>query len=488
MSSTATAAGGTVATRFATGRRFPLLRRCDPIPLQRWIGLLIVADLAGLVGVGRFLAEPVAHRLPLRDAALLLGVGWLLAAWGIAAAAQRLYRREAFVSGLRRQLARLGAALALAFGIVLVPAYALSLDDSLPPSRLFAGAAAGFVLMAAFRALWCRSLRAQLAGGRCLERALVLSGAPVPTEEAALMLERQTGGEVRVLATAPLPGRPGAPSLEWVELLVQSGIVGHVFLAGCAEAAAEANALLARLARLAVDVTIIPDFAAVKAPVLRVDRIGMQPVVDVNLRPLTTAQVFVKRAEDVVLAGAVLALGLPLFVLICLAIRLDSPGPIFFRQWRTGFHDRRFRVWKFRTMHHRMRDEAAVRQTSRGDARVTRIGRLLRRSSLDELPQLLNVLSGEMSIVGPRPHALGMTAVNRPLDDVIADYSARHRMKPGITGWAQVNGCRGEVDTAEKLRRRVWLDCEYIASWSLALDLWIMLRTLLVLVTDKDAY
>ncbi len=139
-------------------------------------------------------------------------------------------------------------------------------------------------------------------------------------------------------------------------------------------------------------------------------------------------------------------------------------------------------------MYHDMRDENSTQQTARADSRVTRIGRFLRRTSLDELPQLINVLRGEMSIVGPRPHALGMTAVDLPLHQVTAEYSARHRVKPGITGWAQVNGCRGEIQSAEKLRRRVALDCEYIESWSLGFDLWVILRTLAVVFTDQDAY
>jgi lipopolysaccharide/colanic/teichoic acid biosynthesis glycosyltransferase len=161
---------------------------------------------------------------------------------------------------------------------------------------------------------------------------------------------------------------------------------------------------------------------------------------------------------------------------------------VFFRQWRAGFHDQRFKLWKFRTMYHHLRDDDAARQTSRTDHRVTRVGRFLRRTSLDELPQLLNVISGEMSLVGPRPHALGMTTTGRPLHEVIVNYSARHRVKPGITGWAQVCGCRGEVTTKEKLHDRVTLDCYYIENWSLAFDLWIMVRTLVFLPFSNGVY
>jgi lipopolysaccharide/colanic/teichoic acid biosynthesis glycosyltransferase len=159
-----------------------------------------------------------------------------------------------------------------------------------------------------------------------------------------------------------------------------------------------------------------------------------------------------------------------------------------FRQIRLGFHDRMFRVWKFRTMYHDETNGGPLRQTRRNDERITRVGRLLRRTSLDELPQLFNVLRGEMSIVGPRPHAQAMTTAGRPLHSLLQSYASRHRIKPGITGWAQVNGCRGEVDTENKLRERVALDCHYIENWSVALDAWIILRTVGLVLFDRDAY
>jgi lipopolysaccharide/colanic/teichoic acid biosynthesis glycosyltransferase len=147
-----------------------------------------------------------------------------------------------------------------------------------------------------------------------------------------------------------------------------------------------------------------------------------------------------------------------------------------------------FDIWKFRTMHHHMADAKAGRQTSRDDRRVTRVGRFLRRTSLDELPQLMNVLRGHMSIVGPRPHALGMTVAGKDMTDLAEGYNARHMMKPGITGWAQVNGCRGEIDSERKLRRRLALDCHYIENWSLRADARIILRTAALIAFDRHAY
>jgi polysaccharide biosynthesis protein PslA len=196
----------------------------------------------------------------------------------------------------------------------------------------------------------------------------------------------------------------------------------------------------------------------------------------------------VKRAEDLFLSCLVMLLTAPLFGIIAFAIKLDSPGPVLFGQLREGYHNKVFKMWKFRTMYHEDRDDGAVQQTSRNDRRVTRVGRILRRFSLDELPQLINVIRREMSVVGPRPHALGMTFVGLPMTQALEGYAARLRLRPGITGWAQVNGCRGEVDSHEKLRRRVSLDCYYIDHWSLSLDLRIILRTAALLLFDSDAY
>ncbi|PSC06116.1 lipid carrier--UDP-N-acetylgalactosaminyltransferase [Alsobacter soli] len=182
-----------------------------------------------------------------------------------------------------------------------------------------------------------------------------------------------------------------------------------------------------------------------------------------------------KRLLDVVLAACALALLGPVLLVIAAAVKLDSPGPVFFRQRRHGLDYRVFRIWKFRTMV-ALEDGADVRQATRLDPRVTRVGALLRRVSLDELPQLLNVLAGDMSLVGPRPHAL---AHNRYYAALLPGYERRHAVLPGLTGWAQVNGLRGETDTLDKMRRRVEHDLAYVDCWSLALDLKILAMTVL---------
>lgn len=200
--------------------------------------------------------------------------------------------------------------------------------------------------------------------------------------------------------------------------------------------------------------------------------------------PLSLFERFLKRSLDIVVAGTAVLLLSPLLALVALAVRLDSPGPMIFRQRRLGFNGREFNILKFRSMTVTEND-GAVRQASRNDQRVTKVGRFIRATSLDELPQLINVLRGEMSLVGPRPHAV---AHDEYYDKLIADYSLRRHMKPGLTGWAQVNGFRGETPTLELMEARVAHDLWYVNNWSIWVDLTILVKTAYELVRNKDVY
>jgi putative colanic acid biosynthesis UDP-glucose lipid carrier transferase len=208
------------------------------------------------------------------------------------------------------------------------------------------------------------------------------------------------------------------------------------------------------------------------------------PVISVCESPFTGSNGIIKRASDIVLSLLILALISPLLLLIALAIKLDSPGPIIFKQRRYGLDGEEILVYKFRSMRV-CEDGETIRQARKGDARITRIGAFLRKNSLDELPQFINVLQGRMSIVGPRPHAVAHNEIYRNL---IKGYMIRHKVKPGITGWAQVNGYRGETRTLDKMQARIDHDLDYLRNWSLRLDLHIILKTIMVVFRDRAAY
>jgi len=233
------------------------------------------------------------------------------------------------------------------------------------------------------------------------------------------------------------------------------------------------DACINAFTNLPVAIHLVPEPVMERFNAVHVVRSGALASLRLTRRPLSAAEIAIKRGFDVVAASCALILSLPLLVLIAALIRLDSPGPVLFRQRRYGFNQQAFRIFKFRTMT-TTDDGQVVVQAQRNDPRITRLGHVLRRYNLDELPQLLNVLSGEMSLVGPRPHAL---AHDVAFERRIAHYARRHNVKPGITGWAQVNGLRGETDTDEKMARRVAFDHWYIDNWSFWLDVAILLRT-----------
>lgn len=216
--------------------------------------------------------------------------------------------------------------------------------------------------------------------------------------------------------------------------------------------------------------------------------IGNVPFLDVYKKPLTDWDYVLKTVSDRVIAATMLLASLPIFAAVAIAIKLDSKGPVFFKQRRYGFNNELVEVYKFRTLSHANQDANAEKLVTADDDRVTGVGRFLRRSSIDELPQLITVLKGDMSMVGPRPHAVLAKAADQLYGDVVDGYFARHRVKPGITGWAQINGWRGETDTDEKIQRRTEYDLFYIDNWSLLFDIFIILRTPWALLKGENAY
>ncbi len=246
--------------------------------------------------------------------------------------------------------------------------------------------------------------------------------------------------------------------------------------------------ILKQLFTLQVDIRVSALSSKLRFNSRAYTQIGGVPMLAAMDRPLTDWDRAIKNLEDRVLGALLFIAASPLMALVALAVRYESRGPILFKQRRFGFNNELIEVYKFRSMYTDMADAGAAKLVTRDDPRVTRVGRFIRKTSLDELPQLINVLKGEMSLVGPRPHATQAKADADLYQSVVTGYYARHRMKPGVTGWAQVNGWRGETDTHEKIQRRVELDLAYIDGWSLPFDLYILALTPFALLSGKNAY
>jgi len=234
-----------------------------------------------------------------------------------------------------------------------------------------------------------------------------------------------------------------------------------------------------------MDVSLAPEPLGFRLMERRVRHLGDLPMTMVQEPPLSGWNYIIKSLEDRVLSALIILAISPILLLLTILIRLDSPGPAIFRQQRYGFNNNVFTVFKFRSMRDDIGDVRGGAQATRGDPRITRIGAFIRKTSLDELPQLFNVLLGDMSLVGPRPHAV---AHNEEYAGKVDQYLSRHKVKPGITGWAQIHGFRGETDTDEKMEMRVQYDLYYIDNWSLWLDLRIIIRTLVVGFVNENAY
>jgi putative colanic acid biosynthesis UDP-glucose lipid carrier transferase len=296
-----------------------------------------------------------------------------------------------------------------------------------------------------------------------------------------------TGFRVRRHFLLPTPGSNPAQRqhvLASVIDFVRGSDVEEIVVGACPDPWSDLRTLGAELRVLPFPVSFVPIGTA--SEIFRRPRreLGNAVCVELQRGLLSPFEHTAKRLMDVTLAGmAVIAL-LPLLVIVAIAIKLDSPGPVFFRQQRCGFNGRSFRIYKFRTMSV-LEDGPSIVQAQLGDKRFTRLGSWLRRTSIDELPQLLNVLNGTMSLVGPRPHAV---AHDNEFDKVVRNYAFRRRVKPGLTGWAQVNGCRGPTPTHASIEQRVDFDLWYIDNWSLSLDIAILLRTPIELIRGDNAY
>lgn len=358
----------------------------------------------------------------------------------------------------------------------------------------FAGGAGALLTLRAASTMWVRRLKNQ---GTFNQRVAIFGAGPQGARFADYVQshdrltitligffdDRRDGRVAATAANVPVLG-----NLSALISMIRDGRVDQVVVALPWSAETRLQEVVSRLALTPVRVRLAPDlasFAFARRPLVM---LGEMPVMTLFERPISGFDAGVKLLEDKILSVIILALIWPLLLIIALAIKLDSPGPVFFRQPREGFNNKPFRVFKFRSMYEDQLQFDGIRQASRIDPRVTRVGRLLRRTSLDELPQVFNVLAGDMSLVGPRPHAASTRAGGRLFSEVVASYAARHKVKPGITGWAQVCGWRGETDTEDKLIKRFEHDLYYIENWSLWLDLYILFRTVGSVLLSRNAF
>jgi putative colanic acid biosynthesis UDP-glucose lipid carrier transferase len=314
--------------------------------------------------------------------------------------------------------------------------------------------------------------------GRTLARALLAD----PLEDTRVTMFLDDRAPHRLGETLELPVRRG---LESVADFVREHHIDRIYIALPMASQPRILNLLDQLRDTTASIYFLPDIFLYDLIQARVDTVGGLPVVAVCETPFHGTTGVIKRLSDLCIALPAIVITGPVMLAIALAIKLTMPGPVLFRQRRYGLDGEQIVVWKFRTMRV-SEDGDVVRQATRHDDRITPLGAFLRRSSLDELPQFFNVLQGRMSVVGPRPHAVAHNEMYRKL---IKGYMIRHKVKPGITGWAQVNGARGETDTIEKMQRRIAYDIEYLRSWSLRLDATIVWRTItLALKGDRNAY
>ena len=447
--------------------------------------IYVVAEIAG-VGLVAFMAA----RLYWRE-----GFGWVPPIVDVLAPSAAI---ALIVGVVNIRAGRMGSALSsgpifmwsalrailIAFATIVTGLFVLKVSDVYSRGMLLTQLIAAAAAILFMRAIFQKYLRTQLARGNLETERVVVIGSLA--RDGAFLARLAKDGN-RIVAAQTLEGvvhgDDTAPLVKDIVKTCRSWGVTRVVVALPAQHSGIASDIVEGLAETPVTVNLV--LSAMQCPVFRssVNSFYGFATAQIDNRPLNAWDLAVKRVFDVVVSFSALVFLAPLLTFIALAIRLDSPGPVLFRQTRHGYGNRAIRVIKFRSMRV-AEDGAAFRQATRNDPRITRIGRFIRRTNLDELPQLFNVLFGEMSIVGPRPHPV---ALNETFADQIKWFNRRHNIKPGITGWAQVNGYRGETKTLDRMEGRVAHDLWYLENWSFLLDLKIMIVTVFSPLAYRDA-
>ena len=396
------------------------------------------------------------------------------------------------------QLTRIAACWTVLFLVGLTAVFFLKLETSFSRTWTAVFYLAGLIALLAGRVLLISLVRRWARDGRLVRRVIIVGGGR-GAEALIESLNAEADSDVRICGVFDDRSDDRSPDvvggilkLGTVDDLVEFTRLTRVdlILVSLPLAAEERVLHLVRkLWVLPVDVRLTAHMSKLRFRPRAYSYIGNVPVLDIFDKPIADWNRVTKAVFDRVVGGLGLIAAAPLMAGIALAVKADSAGPIFFRQRRYGFNNEPIEIWKFRSLYHDKTDHTAQTLVRPGDSRVTRVGRFIRKTSLDELPQLFNVVfAGNLSLVGPRPHAFNAKADNRLYEEAVDGYFARHRVKPGITGWAQINGWRGDTDTQEKITQRIEHDLYYIENWSLLFDLYIVLRTPFALIKAENAH
>ena len=460
-------------------------------------GMVRIADfvMIGLVGLALYLGY----------VARVDGFNWFYVATILAMTttavmtfqAADLYEVQIFRTQLR-QLTRMISAWALVFLLFSGASFFLKMGSAFSRLWLSAFFVVGLIALIAGRLLLRTLIRRWAREGR-LDRRTVIIGSDENGEKLIKLLEVQDDSDLALLGvfddrndSRALDTCAGLPKLGKIDDIVEFAHrtrVDLILFAMPISAETRILDMLKKLWVLPVDIRLSAHTNKLRFRPRSYSYLGKVPTLDVFEAPITDWDQVMKWLFDHAVGALLLLLLSPVMALIALAIKLDSPGPVLFRQKRFGFNNERIDVFKFRSLYHHQADPLASKVVTKNDPRVTRVGKFIRKTSLDELPQLFNVVfKGNLSLVGPRPHAVQGKLKSRLFDETVDGYFARHRVKPGITGWAQINGWRGEVDNEEKIQKRVEFDLYYIENWSVLFDLYILLKTPLALVKTENAY
>ncbi len=494
-STSAPAAFSELAHHIARPERGSMPWRLSPLGVTAMAGAgeFAVLAITGLAVAGLWVG--IEELVALQHGYALAILATALAAV-LAAERQGLYAIATLRAPLRH-LWRVGGCWTGAVGFLLGALFLLKSGTDFSRGWVLLWMAAGLGGMLAWRAA-AREVVRHLASAGHLERRAVVYGAGSEGAELVRRLEADPDSDVRIVGVFDdrgtdrvpdsLAGYPMLGNADQLVAFCRAQEVDMLILSIPFTAERRLLEILNKLWVLPIDIRLAAHTTALRFRPRAYSHIGSVPMIDLFDRPLAEWDQILKSVFDRTIALLALLLLSPVMALVALAVRLDSPGPVLFRQKRLGFNNELIDVWKFRSMYVDRADANASRLVTRGDTRVTPVGRFIRRTSLDELPQLINVLLGTLSLVGPRPHALHAKAADRLYHEVVEGYFARHKVKPGITGLAQIRGWRGETDTEEKLKSRVASDLEYIDSWSLLLDLYILARTPVSLLKSENAY